>query len=439
MNKKPNLLVIHTDQQNLWTIGAYGGIVDTPNTDFIGKEGAIFNNFFTNSAICTPSRGCMITGRYPHAHGAYQNCAELNRDETTIAHVLNENGYDTGYVGKWHLDGMSRKWIDPERTMGFNDALMYNRSGWKSVIENENGEPELSMEIGDENTYITDYFTQKAVDFINKPRNKPFFLMLSIRDPHPKYAVREPYDSMYKPEDMPVPESFYEENRPEWVKKSKRDIHHKEWTEKDIKEIKAQYCGEVKCLDDNIGKLLECLSRNKLMDDTIIIFTTDHGDYMGEHGLQSKNELYEVAYRIPLLIRWPEKIKKGTVINRMVSMVDFQQTVLGLMGIKPCGREQGRDASPFLTGTETEWKDEVFLHHDSFERAGIVTREYQLAYIKDSEHILFDRVNDPLQMTNLFYDPEYKDIIEKLSSRIMKHHREVDSPAAEWLEKVIDS
>ena len=125
MNRKPNLLVILTDQQSAWTLGAYGGdAVGTPRIDAVGEEGARFENFFTNSAVCSPSRGCLFTGLYPHVHGTYHNDIELNRDAVTFAQVLRDNGYETGYAGKWHLDGHKRRpgWMTPERSMGFTDC-----------------------------------------------------------------------------------------------------------------------------------------------------------------------------------------------------------------------------------------------------------------------------------------------------------------------------
>lgn len=437
MSKKPNLLIIHTDQQNQWTLSAYGGkTVNTPNIDSIGQEGAIFSHFFTNSAVCTPSRGCFITGRYPHCNGAYTNDIELNRDQTTLAHVLSQNGYDTGYIGKWHLDGPDKPgWVNPARSMGFEDSrLMFNRGHWKSIFEKtEEERPVLSEDMGDENTYTTDWLTTKAIDFMGRKRNNPFFLMLSIPDPHGPVDVRPPYDKMYNPEDMPLSETFYEENTLSWVKETWKNKKER-ISEQKIRGKMAQYCGEVKCIDYNTGKILDFMSEHGMLDDTVIVYTTDHGDYWGEHGIRtSKNQLYETVYRIPLLIRWPKKIKKGTVVNRVFSTVDFQRTILGLMDIEPCGAEQGRDGSPVLQGEDIEWKDEAFIHHSSLKRAGIFTPEYELAVLKEGDHILFDRINDPLQINNLFNRPEYRDIVRNLTKRVIEHNRKFDSPALKWL------
>lgn len=435
----PNLLIIHTDQQSSWSLSAYGGsLFETPNIDRIGREGAIFNNFFTNSAVCTPSRGCFLTGRYPHVHGAYRNNISLNRDEVTIAHIFQKNGYETGYAGKWHLDGTPRPgWVHPARSMGFEDCrYMYNRGHWKKIKEMRMSASPMVFPykvIGDEESFTTDWLATKTIEFIKKDRQKPFFFMVSIPDPHGPYTVRPPYDTMFKPEDMPIPSTFRQENMPEWAENSRRYSRDDPNAEALLRERKAHYCGEVKCIDDNVGRILDCLEEEGILDNTIVVFTTDHGDYLGEHGLHGKNQLYETAYRIPLVIRSPQKIPAGTVIDNIVSMVDFQQTILGLMEIEPCGREQGADASSLLLGEDTDWQDEAFIHHSSFNRAGIFTAQYELAYVKDSDHILFDRVNDPEQVNNLFHDPKYKEVVDELTRRIIRHNIEVDSPAAEWL------
>jgi len=440
---RPNLLIIHTDQQSWWTIGAYGGkVLETPNIDSLARDGALCTNFFTNSALCTPSRGCFLTGRYPHCHGAYRNNLPLNRDEITLAHVLRDAGYETGYAGKWHLDGTPRPgWVHPERSMGFDDCrFMFNRGHWKKIEEM----PMRGVQpvvfpydaIGEEGTYTTDWLTGKTVDFLRRDRTQPFFFMLSIPDPHGPEWVRAPYDTQFRPEDMPVPATFTEEGLPDWAEQARQKgpfpLYDPE-REAKLRRRMALYCGEVALIDDCVGRLLDCLDELGILDETIVVFTSDHGEYMGEHGLQAKNHLYETAYRIPLLIRWPERIEPGTVLKSIVSTVDFQPTMLRLMAVEPCGREQGHDASPLLAGGSCEWTDEAFIHHSSLERAGIFTPHYELAYVKDRDPILFDRVNDPHQVSNLYGLPEYEGAVDALTQRVMSHHERVASPARHWL------
>lgn len=437
MTSQPNVLIIHTDQQSCWTLSCYGGNhVETPHIDSLAEEGAILQNFITPVAVCTPSRGCMVTGRYPTFHGAYKNNIPLNRDEITFAHILKDQGYDTGYIGKWHLDGDSKPgWLSSDRSMGFEDCqYMHNRGHFKTMIEKEKDQIETSDVIGDDKTYTTDFLTNRTIDFIEKERDQPFLCMLSIPDPHSPFNVRAPYDSMYKPEDMEIPRSFYLKELPDWAedgqagRRSNYPLDQLEESEKKLRQLKSQYCGEVKCIDDNVGRILDALRRKDILDDTIVIFTSDHGEYMGEHGLQYKNHFYETAYRIPFLVRWPSAIRKGTVVNSIITMVDFQQTLLGLMDVAPSGREQGKDASPLLTGKEIPWENECYIHPSYGERAGIFTEEYELAYVFDEykDHILFHRKLDPEQMNNLYHDPHYSDVVEQLTERIAQHFKQLN-------------
>ena len=192
----------------------------------------------------------------------------------------------------------------------------------------------------------------------------------------------------------------------------------------------------VKLIDDCVGKMLDALREKGILDNTIVVFTSDHGEYLGEHGLMGKNQLYETAYRVPMLIRWPEKIAAGTRIDRMVGSVDFMPTILTLMGFEPCGREHGRDASALLRGEDTKWDDACHIHHDR-NRAGVFTPNYELAYVKGHDAILFDRKNDPDQVNNLFNVPEYREMIAVMTAHLAAHHASVDSPATEWLQSLL--
>ncbi len=439
MSKKPNLLVIFTDQQNRWTLGTYGGtLVETPHLDRLAEGGVRFDNFMANSAVCTPSRGCFMTGRYPHCHGAYHNDIELNRDEQTLARVLQGAGHVTGYVGKWHLDG-NPGWIKPERAMGFQHTRYMSEFGFpKGVLEDEDGNVRFDKDVN-KGRYSTDWLTDKALDFLNMGHENPFFLMVNYPDPHTPFTVRTPYSEMYDPADMPIPATFRQEGLPSWAidpEEGCGSAHRGDDPEGELRKSKAMYCGMVKCIDDNIGRMLDCLREKGVLDSTIVVFTTDHGEYMGEHGIYGKNLLFETVYRIPMLIHWPDGIRPGTVVDRIVDSIDFQQTILGLMGIEPSGREQGADASPLIRGEDADWTDEAYVHHSHFWFSGIFTPEYELGLHNSGEHILFDRRNDPDQTTNLIDSPEHEEVVKDLTARVVGHNRELESPACEWLDKL---
>ena len=442
MNRTPNLLIIHTDQQSSWTLGAYGGdLVGTPHIDRIGAEGAVFDNFFTNSALCTPSRGCMLSGRYPNCHGAWENNLQFNSEVVTLAEVLAGAGYETGYAGKWHLGGEPRPgWMQPERSRGFADCQwMFNRGHWKSVVDGRGGgeKPDLLPQLG-LGQYTTDWLGDKTVEFLRRPRNAPFFHMVSFPDPHTPFNVRQPYASMYDPADMPVPASFDQGDLPSWAEEVRRvclsqaerdGMEPKAW----LRQRKAAYCGEVKCIDDNVGRILAALEERGILDETLVVFTTDHGEYMGEHGIYYKNYVYETAYRIPLLARLPGRVPAAARIGGFVTTVDFQQTILSLMGVAPSGGEQGRDASVLLDGGGAGWREEAFFHHNRFDFAGIFTPQYELGLARCGEHVLFDRLNDPDQVTNLIADPAHGRARDDLAARVIEHNRRINSPAMEWL------
>jgi len=440
-NAHPNLLIIHTDQLSSWAISAYAGrlkrvpnygkvLVETPHIDSLAAEGALLENFFTNSAVCTPSRGCLLTGRYPHAHGAYRNNIEMNRDEVTLARVLERQGYETGYAGKWHLDGPPKPgWLKPDRSMGFADCrFMFNRGHWKKIEDRPGSDPKAHPYgvIGDETSFTTDWLAGKTIDFIRMGHRRSFFYLVSFPDPHTPFTVREPYMSMYDPEDMIVPHTF----------KQAASVKGKASTEERLRRSKAHYCGQVKCIDDNVGRILDALKEKGLLDHTVIVFTTDHGEYMGEHGLYGKNRWYRTAYQIPFLVRWPKRIRGGTVVEEFITNVDIQQTLLGLMSIPPSGREQGRDASALLLGRDVAWNNEAMIHHSSLESAGVFTSEYELVLQADGNHMFFDRTNDPEQTRNLCGHEEHKATFDALKRRIVQHHKDVKSPAHAWLEKL---
>jgi len=480
---RPNVLMILTDEQSLWTLSSYGGqLPGTPNIDSIGRQGAIFRNFFVTSAVCTPSRGCYMTGRYPYAHGAYHNDLPLHPDEFTLGNMFEQAGYETGYAGKWHLDGKNTPtwpdWIPAERSFGFQDhQWMFNQGHWKRIVERPkgwpgnvseatfsaafdgpqvedksvgrhvylstqpDGRPDESYSVTAPGEYFSDWLADKAIEFIRRPRSSPFFYVLAFPDPHQPFTVREPYASMFPRDAMKLPPTFHQKDLPIWAEKMRQaDLRREGVSSPDdprretiFRERKAQYLGEVKCIDDQVGRILQTLRETNLLDNTLVIFASDHGEYMGEHGIYFKNALYEPAHHVGVLMRWPAGIRPGTEINHCVANVDLLPTLASLLSLKTSGREQGRDASRLLRGDDAGWKDQAFIHKDYFTQSGVFTREWELGLNKDGGSVLFDRRNDPLQINNLYNDPAHKQIVAELTARTIEHNRSVHSPAMAWL------
>ncbi len=446
---RPNLLLIHTDQQALWTVGAHGGTaVATPNLDRLGREGAVLTNCHTVSAVCTPSRGCLMTGLYPHQHGAFTNNQPLDRGVATWADMLRRGGYRTGYIGKWHLDGPPRPgFVHPDRGRGFADTrYMFNRGHPKRMWDRPRlGEPGVSAEIGDEHEYPTDWLTSRALDFLDQAGSDPdapasagdrdpFALMLSIPDPHTPFRVREPYASMFNPADMPTPATWHDPNLPTWAQ-----AHEAVWDADEganlrkLRQWWAAYLGMVACIDDNVGRLLDHLDVRGLADDTAVIFTSDHGEYLGEHGLMGKNLMYRAAYHVPCLMRWPGGIGAGTVVDAMVTQNDFAATLCGWADVPPPPPAPSRDLRPLLAGQAPRWRDRVHQHHPGHDLAGLVTPQHHLILHRGGEHRLFDLADDPDERTDRFDDPDARTIRGDLASQMLAHHEDVASPAAAWL------
>ncbi len=441
---QPNLLIVQTDQQSTWTLNAYGGTVAaTPHANRLATEGVTLHQCITPHALCTPSRGTFVTGRFPRCHGAWHNNAPLNQNERTFAHQLRDAGYRTGYAGKWHLDGSPKPgWVHPQRGMGFDDCeFMFNRGHWKKIEEWDNvGQPTCFPDraIGDERSYPTDWLTGKTIRFIDQhqaePRRQPFAYMLAIPDPHGPFSVREPYASMFDPGQMRPPDTFTQENLPDWAIAERYAFDNPD-RERELRRDMAQYFGMVKHIDDCLGLILKRLEDHGILENTVVVFTSDHGEFMGEHGLSEKNRVYETAHRVPMLIRWPQRLTAGQVVRQHVSLLDFAPTILGLLGVEPSGREQGRDASPLLRGQDVEWDDAAFIAADRPRRVGVFTPQHQLAYVEGADTVLFDRVNDPEQTRNLARGPEHADTVRVLTRKIRTYFSEFEeSPMdLDWL------
>ena len=328
--------------------------------------------------------------------------------------------------------------------MGFERAeSMFNRGHWKKIADSPMGDVQPTVYpynvIGDQDTYTTDWLTSKAIGFVTAHCDTPFCYMVSFPDPHGPVHVRPPYDTLYDPAEMGLPETFDQDNLPDWARALQEESPFgigKPGREEKLRRFLALYFGEVKLIDDCVGRILSALEDLRVLDETIVVFTTDHGEYAGEHGLDGKNHLYETAYRIPMLMRWPARIRGGTRVESIVSTVDFQPTILSLMEIPACGREQGHDGVRLLEGDRSDWQDCALLHHSSHECAGIFTLEFELAFVKGRDAILLDRKNDPQQIRNLFSEPSYRGVIRSLTRKIVDHHVSLDSPAAGWLKEM---
>ncbi len=443
-----NLLIIHTDEHNFRTLGCYRklmsrdqalmwgpAVVETPNIDWIAEHGAICTSFYATTPVCSPSRAAFVSGRYPQNTPVTTNNISMADGIVTFAELLKRQGYATGYAGKWHLDGGGKPQWAPKRKFGFDDnRYMYNRGHWKQleitddgprVKALKNGKPTYAVAGADEKSFTTDFLADRTVEFIAAHKDRPFCYMVSIPDPHGPDSVRAPYDTMFRDQVYQPPRTFDVSSQtvPNWGKAQGRFAKM------------APYYGMVKCIDDNVGKILAALRREELLDRTIVIFTADHGDLRGEHHRQNKGVPYEASAKIPFVIWAPGKVKSGTVINEALGCVDFLPTILKLMDCPTAGLEQGRDASPlFTTGTAPDgWADTVFIRSTSSGAGwiGVVSDRYKLIYSPVDAPWLFDLQKDPDELTNAFGDPAYRETVRMLSQALAKYAKDYADPYVE--------
>ena len=437
--ERPNLLIIHTDEHNFRTLGCYGGkIVETPNIDFLAAGGAMCTKFYATTPVCSPSRAAFVSGRYPHNTPVETNNIPMSDKIVTFAEILRQQGYTTGYAGKWHLDGTGKPQWAPLRKFGFEDnRYMFNRGHWKKMEDtpdgprvaarNDKDKPTYAVAGADEKSFTTDWLATKTIDFVDAHRDVPFCYMVSIPDPHGPNTVRSPYDTMFDSSQVPIPSTFHksEEQTPGWAKPEKG------LTEERLKKLMPPYYGMVKCIDDNVGRILDALRKNGLLDRTIVVFTADHGDLCGEHKKLNKGVPYEGSAKIPFIIYYPEKIKGGTVVKQVLTCVDFLPTVLSLMDVKTASLEDGRDASGlFVRGNLSGWKDIGFLRGTQ-DWLCAVTGDFKIVYSQRDVPWLFDLKKDPDELTNFYEDSQYSAVVENLKAELIAYCRKYNDPRLE--------
>lgn len=432
---KPNLVVILSDEHNFRTLGCYrallpkdqafvwgeGVAVETPHLDSLANSGLICDRFYAASPVCTPSRAAFFSGRYPQNTGAWRNDLPMNDEVVTFAEALRRHGYATGYAGKWHLDGPARPGWKPSRQFGFTDnRSMFNRGHWKQ-LEDTPGGPRVKggnnyrVDGADAQSFTTDFLADKTVDFIREHKNEPFCFVVSIPDPHGPNTVRPPYDTMFASLKFEQPRSAFgpADGQPACAAPPA----------KPRLENMSHYFGMVKCIDDNVGKILAALRAAGVAEQTIVVFTSDHGDMCGEHGRVNKGIPLEGSARIPFLLSYPGKIKPGTVVHEALNNADFKPTILSLMGVADAGGSDGRDASPLFLHDKTPpgWKNVTFSRNSHGQWLMAASSRYKFIVSDNSDPCLFDLDADPLEMKNVFAVPAMRPVVRELAQALMEY------------------
>ena len=441
--KRPNLVIVHCDELNFRTLGCYRdtlspeqafmwgpkAVCETPHIDALAKEGALCTKFYAATPVCSPSRSSLISGRYPQNTPVTNNNVPLADGIRTFAHQLGDAGYATGYAGKWHLDGHGKPQWGPDRKFGFSDnRYMFNRGHWKKfeltetgprvAARDKKGNPGYGVDGADEESFATDWLTDRCIDFIDDHRDEPFAYMLSIPDPHGPDTVRSPYDGMFSDDDVEKPRTYSKRKKgvPSWAQPQEKCPYKM-----------ASYHGMIKCIDDNIGKLVTALKERGLYDDTILIFTADHGDMRGEHHRQNKGVPMEASAKIPFVIRWPKNIPAGLRIDRAMNTTDFAPTILAMTETDSTGEEEGRDLSVLFAGGETKGDDITFMRgtNESSESTkgwiAAVTPTHKLILSDSDEPWLLDLEKDPDELVNFAAEPDQAETLQFLARKLEEY------------------
>ncbi len=437
---QPNVVIVHCDELNFRTLGCYRdtlseeqafmwgkkAVCETPYIDSLAKEGALCTSFYAATPVCSPSRSSWISGQYPQNTPVTNNNAHLGDDVVTFAHQLKKVGYQTGYAGKWHLDGGGKPQWEPERKFGFTDnRYMFNRGHWKKfgmtpegpevAAKDKKGKPGYGVDGADAKSFATDWLMDRTIEFMDEHKAGPFAYMVSIPDPHGPDTVRAPYDTMFSDDGVEKPRTYAKDRAtaPSWGMPAKNCP----WK-------MASYHGMIKCIDDNVGKLITALKERGLYDNTILIFTADHGDMRGEHGLQNKGYPMEASAKIPFVIRWPKGIKAGQTVRRAMNTTDFCPTILSLAGADPTGKEEGQSMAAAFQGGEIKSENITFSRsttksvESDIGWIAAVSPTHKLILSDKDEPWLIDLVNDPDEMTNVVKDPAQAEVVKFMARQL---------------------
>jgi N-acetylglucosamine-6-sulfatase len=359
--RPPNVLVILTDDQR-WDAMSCAGhpFLKTPNMDRIANEGVRFTNMFVTTSLCSPSRASMLSGLYAHRHQVQSNFTDYPNDLPSYPRRLQEAGYETGYIGKYH---MGEQHDDPRP--GFDYWMSHKGQG--NYFDNEfniNGNRQVLK------GYYTSVVTDYAVDFLKRPHKKPFCLILGHKAPHGGPIVPEPkYEKAFDAIDIKKPPTAEPDAaKPEWLKQSMptwHGINGPLYGQKEFPKFVRAYLATLLSVDDGVGRLLVTLKETSQLDNTLIIYTSDNGFVLGEHGRVDKRTAYDESLRVPLLVRYPKLIAKPKVINEMVLSIDMAPGILDICGGKPLDKIDGHSWKPLLAG-DTSQKRKSFLYEYNY-------------------------------------------------------------------------
>ena len=477
--ERPNILVIMTDQQRFDTLGINGNpVIRTPALDQLARDGVNLTNVFVQSPMCTPSRAAFATGRYPSVNGASWNGNGLALTERTFMQELADHGYQTALFGKLHLlPHTTRRPDDP--TFGFQTAVIAENgrpvqvsaySEWLRANWPEHYQPSRTK-VYDETlqTYVsgrpaaahfTTWAANETIAYLESRPAAPFFATMSVYDPHHPFDPPEPYAAMYDPAQVPLPPYHPGElddkpphfragregrvnlimglvdeppkGGPDLVRKDLREVPEATW-----RQIVAHYYGMVSLIDDQVGRVLTTLAATGLAENTVVLFTSDHGELLGDHGLLFKGpHHYDALLRVPAIMRWPGVLPAGRVVDGLVELIDLPATILALAGVAPPPGMQGRSIVPLLMGETDQGRESVLVERQdaywNLDLRTLRTRDRKLTvYAGESYGELYDLVADPGEIHNRWDDPAYAEDKQRLLHQLLSRVIEAADPLPE--------
>ncbi len=435
--QKPNLIYVFADQLGTNHCGYAGSKkARTTNIDRLASQGISFGNAVSTMPVCAAHRATLFTGKYPTTTGMVINELRMNTKHRCIGHVLTESGYQTGYIGKWHLfANQLGNHHDPKNSfvppgpnrLGFDGywaAYNFNHDYYNAYHHTDSPK---KIYYG-KDVYEPDGQTDLAINFLKEKskQKKPFALFLSYGVPHDPWNIAnvpQKYYSIFKDESFPNPNNYKNENdkySDSWGRISPED-------RKKLELFRRIYYAMTACLDDNIARLLRAIEDAGISNNTIVVFSSDHGEMFGAHGRRNKNIFYDEAARVPFIIRWPGKIKAGSLSDACLGTVDIMPTILGLMNLPIPKESEGMDLSKVAVGLNGQEPQAALMQNtgacavfeDGHEWRALRDKRFTYAkYRVDGFELLFDNISDPYQMNNLAKEDSHRETMDKFRNML---------------------
>ncbi|MFQ6040245.1 MAG: sulfatase-like hydrolase/transferase, partial [Candidatus Poribacteria bacterium] len=418
---RPNILLIMSDEHAPMFSGPYGhNLVQTPNMDRLADNGVTFANAYCNSPLCVPSRMSFMTGRYIHHIGAWDNATPLGSDVLTWAHLLRSAGYDVVLCGKQHFCGQDQlHGFRAQLARDLHAELLHGLTDWSKGTPPaahpwpglQQSGPGVTKEIE-----VDDLVEEKALEYVRDSARKgqPWALNVSFIAPHFPLVVHHRFFDLYPLGEIDLPEvpPGHLENQHPVYKRMRRMFGMVDFPEALVRRGRAGYYGLITYLDEKIGKLLDALNETGQQDNTMVIYTSDHGEMNGEHGMWRKSNFYEPSARVPLQITWPGHVTAGRRICEIVSLVDLTATLLDVAGAPPVVPLDGESLLPLMRGSAGNWKDEAFSEYlaHGVERPMAMLRrgQYKFNYSLGDPPELYDLSEDPKEFNDLAAQKAYQ-------------------------------